>query len=156
MVPGAVFFEKIASKRHATENLKGRLNALKVLKRLLIAMLLLGILMFTFVFYKLKTTEFPEMVIEPVPMGTVADGVYTGEMDAGIIYVKAEVEVQDHRLMRIELLEHRHGRGEKGEAVITRMMEAQSLEVQDISGATYSSKSIRKAVENALRQSPVR
>lgn len=127
-----------------------------MLKRLLVAMLLLGILMFTFIFYKLKTTEFPEIVIESVPLGTVSDGVYTGEMDAGIIYVKAEVEVQDHRLVGIELLEHRHGRGEQGEAVIARMMEAQSLEVQDISGATYSSKSIRKAVEKALRQSPAR
>ena len=50
----------------------------------------------------------------------------------------------------IELLEHRTERGESALAIVDEILEAQSFDVDVVSGATNSSKKILKAVENAL------
>ncbi|TYB94365.1 MAG: FMN-binding protein, partial [Kosmotoga sp.] len=50
----------------------------------------------------------------------------------------------------IELIEHNHGRGEAAEVIPEKVVEAQSLKVDIITSATYSSKVILKAIENAL------
>jgi len=58
--------------------------------------------------------------------------------------------VQDHQIKEIELVRHDHGQGSSAEVIPDRILEAQSLEVDIVSGATASSKVILKAVENAL------
>ncbi|MFO8059504.1 MAG: FMN-binding protein, partial [Bacillota bacterium] len=78
------------------------------------------------------------------------DGTYDGSHEVFPVSVEVRVTVQDHRITRIELVKHTHGRGEAAEVIPDRVLEAQTLKVDAISGATYSSKAILKAIEDAL------
>ncbi len=59
------------------------------------------------------------------------------------------VVVSGHEIKSTEIVRHNHGRGKLAEATIASLIENQSVEVNVISGATYSSKVILKAIENA-------
>ncbi|MCC8123537.1 MAG: FMN-binding protein [Oscillospiraceae bacterium] len=90
------------------------------------------------------------LVFEDIDLALIADGVYTGEYDSGVIFAKVEVGIEDGTLTYINLLEHRHEQGAAAEIIVEHMVEEQRTDVDAISSATYSSKVIRKAVENAL------
>jgi uncharacterized protein with FMN-binding domain len=97
--------------------------------------------------YKSVTAEMPNLLL-------IADGVYRGNYDMASTPVKATVDVavQNHRITGINILEHsRSPIGKKAERIIDTIIERQSLDVDTISGATASSKTILKAVENALQ-----
>lgn len=81
------------------------------------------------------------------------DGLYTGEFEKGLVAAEVEVHVRDHAIESIEILRHDNGRGRKAERIVDDIVARQSLQVDIISGATYSSKVILKAVENALTPS---
>jgi uncharacterized protein with FMN-binding domain len=53
-------------------------------------------------------------------------------------------------IKKIEIVRHLNGQGKPAEVIPDRVIEMQSLDVDIISGATYSSKVILKAIENAL------
>lgn len=55
-------------------------------------------------------------------------------------------------IRNIMILEHEHLLGKPAEKIIDSMIEQQSLEVDAVTSATYSSDTIRKAIENALQQ----
>jgi uncharacterized protein with FMN-binding domain len=52
----------------------------------------------------------------------------------------------------IKLVMHRNWRGEPAEAVIERIVEEQSTDVDVVTGATMSSRVIMNAVEDALKK----
>lgn len=85
-------------------------------------------------------------------ISSVADGEYTGECDAGYIFAKVNVTVIDGVVTNIDLLEHRNERGKAGEGVIDEILSEQRTDVDAVSGATNSSKVIKKAVENAIEK----
>ena len=66
------------------------------------------------------------------------DGTYTGEADGFGGTVAVEVTVKDGKIEAVE--------------VIPKIIEAQSAEVDTISGATFSSTGIKNAAEQALEQ----
>ena len=68
------------------------------------------------------------------------------------IYAKVEVTVKNGEVSNINILEHRHERGETAEAIINKIVEQQKIDIDTISGATNSSIVIKKAVENALKK----
>ncbi|MDW7739670.1 MAG: FMN-binding protein [Bacillota bacterium] len=90
-----------------------------------------------------------EITIGEVDLSQIEDGIYTGSAESVWVGAAVEVTVKEHRITNI-LLEHRHGRGEEAEVLPQRVIEAQSLQVDLISGVTSSSKIILKAIENAL------
>jgi uncharacterized protein with FMN-binding domain len=92
-----------------------------------------------------------EIVISNPDLNQVADGTHRGESKVGPVRVTLDVIVQRGVIQNIDLIKHFNGRGEKAEAIIPRIVEAQSLEVDVVSGATASSKAILKAVETALK-----
>lgn len=91
-----------------------------------------------------------ELQIEDVELSKVPDGTYSGFADAKLVSALVAVTVKSGKIEKIELLEHNHGRGEEAEIISESVIEAQSLEVEYISGATSSSKVILKAIEQAL------
>ena len=91
-----------------------------------------------------------EVEIREVDLGTVSDGSYHSRVDAGVIIVELEVEVGNHAIRDIRLLEHRNGQGGEAENIIPRIIEEQRINVDGISGATYSSLVIQDAVMKAL------
>lgn len=82
----------------------------------------------------------------------IVDGTYPGTCDNGLVKVRVEVEVQNHEITGVRLLEHDNGLGGAAEAITDTIVQQQSVEVDAVSGATMSSKTILKAVENALSE----
>jgi len=80
----------------------------------------------------------------------VADGVYEGAAFLLPVSVRVRATVSGGRIASIDLLKHFNGRGKPAEAIIPRVIEAQSLGVDTVSGATHSSLTILTAIQNAL------
>lgn len=82
----------------------------------------------------------------------VPDGTYTSSYKVFPIIAVVKVTTKNHKIAEIELLRHRNGRGTPAEIITDKVVEAQTLEVNTVSGATLSSKVILKAIENALNK----
>lgn len=94
--------------------------------------------------------EINDFVINEVDLIELTDGVYRGSTTAGPMNATVEVTVKDAKITKIDIVKHGNGRGEGAEAIVDMIISAQSLQVDTIAGATYSSKVILKAVERAL------
>ncbi|TXV45734.1 FMN-binding protein [Enterococcus sp. T0101B.F-10] len=90
--------------------------------------------------------------INEVPISQVADGEYVGEAQIKPVSAKVNVQVENEKITDIEIKDHMTGLGKNGEKIIDQIINKQSLDVDAISGATQSSVTITKAVENALTQ----
>ena len=90
--------------------------------------------------------------IQNIVFQNVGDGTYEGYQDNKIVTAKVRVSVKDGRVADIQLLQHAHGPQHGAEAIVARVLEEQSLRVDAVSGATYSSKVVLKAIELALRK----
>ena len=99
--------------------------------------------------YKAKVNALP---FDEIDLTKVEDGVYEGQCDTGVVRATVRVTVRDHQLESIELLKHENGRGTPAEAILDQMVRTQTTAVDAVSGATCSSKVIRKAVENAITE----
>lgn len=103
--------------------------------------------------YNSLSVSLKHLVQEPVgdiSLLEIEDGHYEGDYKAFPVTVKLDVEVIDHKMTKIVILKHDNGKGEKAEDITKRIIEEQSLNVDMVSGATYSSMVILKAVEDAL------
>lgn len=85
-----------------------------------------------------------------IDISNIKDGIYSGSYKAFPIAAEVKVSVNDHKIEAIELVKHNNGQGAAAEIIPSKVVEAQSLDVDIVSGATYSSKVILKAIENAL------
>jgi uncharacterized protein with FMN-binding domain len=97
----------------------------------------------------------------PVPTAVMpdlsakADGVYTGSYDGGLVKATVSVTLAAGRIASIQILKHDCSPiGKKGEAIVVRVVERQTLAVDVVSGATGSSKVLLKAIETALSGNP--
>jgi uncharacterized protein with FMN-binding domain len=88
----------------------------------------------------------------PVRPGEIADGIYEGHYAIVPDSARVRVAVRDGRIVSVVLLEH-HSAFVGDEAAYTipgRIVEAQSTDVDVVTGATRSSHVIMNAVEMAL------
>ena len=92
------------------------------------------------------------ITFENIELSDVEDGTYVGEYDAGYIYAKVEVTIEDGRIVSINLMEHRNEKGKTAEVILDNIVAMQEIDVDAVSGATNSSNVIKKASENALIQ----
>ena len=94
-----------------------------------------------------------EQRLDAVPVtriSAVEDGIYEGEVETALVKVTVLVTVADHQIRDIQLTRHENGRGTPAEAMLAEMVRQNTSEVDTVSGATMSSKTIRAAVRNAL------
>lgn len=80
------------------------------------------------------------------------DGIYLGEANQFPIKVKVEVTILSKQITKITILEHQTGEGQGAEAIVDEVLRAQSLDVDVITGATYSSILILEAIEDAVKK----
>jgi Uncharacterized protein conserved in bacteria len=92
-----------------------------------------------------------EIAIDKVDLSKVKDGNYTGDFDAKVIAAEVNVTVKNHKIVDIELVKHKNGRGKEAEVIPDKVVQAQTLQVDTVSGATNSSKVILEAIERALK-----
>lgn len=89
--------------------------------------------------------------VQIVDVSQVKDGTYQGgEEETSLVKVSVEVTVKNHRITDICLLRHENGKGYIAESMIPEMLEKNTSEVDTVSGATMSSKTIKAALRNAL------
>lgn len=92
----------------------------------------------------------PTIEISDVDLSSIADGVYLGDFNAHILRSQVSVTVKDSAIEDIEFIRHKYERGKPAEAILTKVIDQQSLEVDAVSSATNSSLVILKSIENAL------
>ncbi len=116
---------------------------------------IIGIVFGTRYFLQLRDYKkrIADISITDADLGKIPDGSYKGSYDAIMVAATVDVDVQDHKITNITLVNHKNDRGKKAERIITDIQNAQSLKVDTVSGATNSSKVILKAVQNALDSS---
>jgi len=85
-------------------------------------------------------------------LSAISDGTYNGSYTCFPVSVEVAVTVQDHAITDITILKHQNGQGTAAEALPAEVVTVQSLQVDTVTGATYSSKVILKAIEDALEQ----
>lgn len=88
--------------------------------------------------------------IEEIDLSNINDGTYGGEYDQFPIYVFVEVEVIDHEIVNVLIVKHDNGQGTEAEVIVDDVIELQSINIDSIAGATYSSKAILLAISDAL------
>lgn len=131
---------------------KSKRALLVIIAAVLLAGLILGGKYALDLMYYKETME--DVEIGDVDVSGIKDGTYVGSYDARIISATVSVTVKDGRMTEIRLLDHKYDRGGSAEAIVDDILKEQSLDVDVVSGATNSSKTIMKAVENALKSDP--
>lgn len=101
--------------------------------------------------------EARNLPLDKVNFSRLKDGTYTGSYEGGMYKWRAnkvQVTVVSGKVTDIKLQSPINGDTEpkKKDLLYGRVIEAQSLQVDAISGATLDSKAYLQAVENALKQ----
>lgn len=122
---------------------------IKILLAVLSVFLIISITAYYFIERNLKNLK--NTVIDPIELSEVEDGVYIGKYSSIPVSATVQVSVEDHRIISIRIIEHVNGQGSKAESIIDEIVRTQSIDVDVISGATYSSQVIKQAVSKALR-----
>lgn len=104
-----------------------------------------------FLMMKQEEKAISNLTYQEINMNEIEDGTYSGRCYTTFIKVEVEVTVKNHVIQDIKLLKHENGLGNKAENMIPEMIKNNTYDVDTISGATGSSKIIRKAVNNALK-----
>ncbi len=100
-----------------------------------------------------KTQEaLKKQVNVEIDMSKVSNGTYDGNSNGGMVQVEVAVEVENHQIKNIELIKHGNGKGKPAEVILNDMISKNTDDVDIVSGATTSSKTIRNAVNNALQK----
>jgi uncharacterized protein with FMN-binding domain len=89
---------------------------------------------------------------EELAVGEYEDGTYEGVGTGYRGEVKVEVVVEEHQITTVTVLSHVDDSSffNRAKALIDTIIQKQTWEVDSVSGATYSSRGIKEAVENAL------
>ena len=88
---------------------------------------------------------------EDIDMETVEDGIFEGHSELDLVKVDVKVLVENHKLIKVELLRHECGLGHPADVIVDKMVEQNTWDVDAVSGATISSGVIKNAVNKALR-----
>ena len=119
---------------------------------LIIVVILIGI---GFITYKVIEDNLKNLLtqeIESININTIDDGIYQGKYEVFPVSVELNVEVKNHQITDIEIIKHDNGQRKPAETIISTIIEHNSIDVDVVSGASYSSKTILHAVSNALNQ----
>jgi uncharacterized protein with FMN-binding domain len=127
-------------------------------KKVFLSFIFIVVVLFIIILFSINNmqkslSKLDKLTIENINLSNAKDGTYNGSY--GVFPVSAEVNVtiKNNKIVNIELLKHNNGKGESAEILTEKVVENQSLEVDIVSGATYSSKVILKSIENALNKS---
>ena len=118
-----------------------------------IALLVVSVGIVGFVVLKSIESNYEELVnttLSDIDLNKIPDGSYFGSFSSFPVAAEVKVVVRNHEIVEVIILKHNHGRGSEAEVVSERVVASQTLRVDTVSGATYSSIVILKAIEDAL------
>lgn len=127
----------------------------RLIKLFLIFIVILCIISLTgfFVFQKIEDNleSLSQIEIEDINLSSIEDGLYRGKYKVIPIEVIIDVRIENHLITEMILIKHSNGKGELAEMILDDVMINQSLDVDLVAGATYSSLVILLAISDALR-----
>lgn len=91
-----------------------------------------------------------KLEIRNINLDTVNDGDYIGICQNKILFAVVRVHVTDHKITSIDILEHKASYMKQANQIAADVCSGQSLEIDAITGATLTSDTVLKAIENAL------
>jgi uncharacterized protein with FMN-binding domain len=94
--------------------------------------------------------EMIELPLEQPDLSVLDDGTFPGVYKNHRWFCHVSVSVENQRIDTIEVLRAANGGKKLYEQLVTRVIDQQTVEVDAVSGATISSNTFLKAVENAL------
>jgi len=116
-----------------------------------LAIVVVGVMVARSLIEAYERQKMASTIISNIDLLKVVEGTYTGSYDIFPVIAEVKVTVKDYKITAIQLVKHRTGQGQGAEALPGKVVAAQSLQVDTVTGATLSSKVILKAIENALR-----
>lgn len=90
--------------------------------------------------------------INEISLDNVEDGTYEGEYSYETLYAKVRVIVKNNDIKKVTLEDFKSEKGDDAASIVDNIVNSQSIMVDDVSGATDSSRVIKLAVLNALGQ----
>lgn len=108
----------------------------------------IGILMFLKISSGMNTVL--EREINEIDFSEYSDGIYQGEFYHDSIGTKVLVEIADGEVISINYENHQYAKGGPAEDLKYDIIDSQSIQVDDIAGATTSSRCIKLAIINAF------
>lgn len=111
------------------------------------------ILLFSLLFTSGCMSTHEEMIALPLDqlfLENKDDGTYPGSWDKYRWFCDVEVDISKHRIDTIRVLRAANGNNKFYTELVARVVDQQSLEVDGMSGATITSNTFFKAVEEAL------
>lgn len=123
------------------------------IKRWALLLVILILVVFISLFFAMgrQVNRLEEQDFSQVDVAGLPDGIYQGSVSTPLVTACVEVPVQGGRIQDVKLLEHRHGPDHGAEAMAESIVQANSPDVDDISGSTASSVVVRSAVLEALK-----
>lgn len=88
--------------------------------------------------------------IGSIDLHAIQDGETIGVCQNKILFAVVKVQVQDHKITDVEVVAHKDSYREQAEQIAGAVCSAQSLEIDAVTGATLTSDTVLKAIENAL------
>jgi uncharacterized protein with FMN-binding domain len=129
---------------------KRKYKVLIIIGAVLVVLVVAGVIVFSGIQKSLEALKSVE--IEDVDLSQVEDGTYTGSYSSFPLSAEVSVTVSGHAITDIKLVKHSHGPDHGADAITDKVVDSQSLQVDSVSGATYSSKVILLAIEDALKK----
>lgn len=123
------------------------------IKRWALLLVILILVVFISLFFAMgrQVNRLEEQDFSQVDVAGLPDGIYQGSVSTLLVTACVEVPVQGGRIQDVKLLEHRHGPDHGAEVMAESIVQANSPDVDDISGSTASSVVVRSAVLEALK-----
>lgn len=97
-----------------------------------------------------KYDEVVKIPVDEIDLEGIEDGTYTGEYQFETLYARVQVIVKGEDIKKITLEQFDTEKGQAAADIIDSIVDENSVMVDDVSGATDSSRVIKLAVINAL------
>ncbi len=94
--------------------------------------------------------RYRNLVVNDVKLDELPDGVYEGSFKGGRFSNSVEVTIKDHRIVDIKKASSPEPAGKLYGQIYDKVTEKQSLAIDTVSGASITTKTSLKAIENAL------
>lgn len=125
-------------------------KALKILGAMMLVLILMAGGMFIYLTRGLS--EGASLPLEGIDLSETADGTYGGQYEGGRWSNQVEVTVENHRIIRLEVVEDvRFVQNDLSQDLFNAVIAAQDTRIDTVSGATVSTRAYLKAIENALK-----
>ena len=99
---------------------------------------------------KLQLREAANLPYYKIELTEIEDGIYTGKTQTSFLHLELEIQIENHKIKDIKVLQNDGLDGEKARPIVTEMIEQNKIVVPAIKGAERGSLVYISCVSTAL------